>query len=392
VTAGAPRIAVVGAGIGGLTLAAALAAAGTECEVFEQTRVLAEVGAGVQLAPNAVRPLHRLGLSAALREHAVRIDAVRVFGWHGEPIAVTPLGEACEQRFGAPYCAVHRADLHSALLAAVGPERVRLGRSLRRVDQHPDGVRLTFADGAHHDADLVVGADGIHSVVREAIRRDTPVFSGLGVFRGLVPAQQLSPGARQPVVRMWLGPGQHLVCYPVAGGRLVSFAATTPLAGKPSESWSATGDPDDLVRAFDGWAEPIAELVGAVGQIRRWALHDRDPLPGWSAGRITVLGDAAHPMLPFMAQGANQAIEDAVDLAACLAGARRDELPDRLAGYETSRLPRTAAIQRGSRGNANLLHLADGAAQQARDRAIRESAALSQRAWLYDYDAGRTHS
>lgn len=386
-----PRIAVVGAGIGGLALAAALADAGTPCEVFEQTWRLAEMGAGVQLAPNAVRPLYRLGLEPVLRERAVRIDAMEIRSWTGAPISRTPLGAACEALFGAPYYAVHRAHLQEALRELVGPDRLRLGRRVRRVEPDDGCVTLVFDDGTTHRADVVVGADGIHSVVRDALVRDDPVFSGLGVFRGLVPVDRLSPAAREPVVRLWLGPGRHVVCYPVSGGELISFAATTPLREPSAESWSAAGDPAELVAAFDGWHGPVSEMTHAAGPIRRWALHDREPLRTWSTGRLTVLGDAAHPMLPFLAQGANQAIEDAMDLASYLTGAGLADMPALLADYQAVRESRTAAIQQGSRGNAEMMHLADGPRQRERDRAMNRSAGLGDRAWLYGYEAGRPY-
>ncbi|WP_326698876.1 FAD-dependent monooxygenase [Streptomyces sp. NBC_01754] len=388
-----PRIAVVGSGVGGLTLAAALAASGTRCEVFEQTRSMTEVGAGVQLAPNAARHLRRLGLQDVLRERAVAVEEMRVYGWEGGPIAATPFGAACEKLYGAPYYAVHRADLQGALLRLVGAAPLRLGHRLRTVCQEDADVVLTFADGTTHRADVVVGADGIHSVVRESLVRDSPVFSGLGVFRGLVPVERLPAPAREPLIRMWLGPGRHFVCYPVAGGRLMSFAAIAPLADAGTESWSAAGDPAELVAAFDGWRGLVPDITRAADTVRRWALYDRPELHTWSAGRITVLGDAAHPMLPFMAQGANQAVEDAVELASLLAGARRDEVPELLARYEKARAPRTAAIQRGSRGHSDTMHLPDGPRQRERDAAMHRSAGLTglrERAWLYGHEAGAT--
>lgn len=378
-----PRIAIVGAGIGGLTLAVALAEAGARAVVFEQAQRLTEVGAGVQLSPNGVRPLHELGLGPVLRQHAVPIEAMEFRGWAGGLIARTPLGAACEGLFGAPYYAIHRAHLQQALLGALDPGRLRLGHRLTSVEQDDDEVRLVFADGTTESADVVVGADGIHSAVRGLLVRDAPVFAGLGAFRGLVPAN-----AAQPLARMWVGPGRHFVCYPVAGGALYSFAGIAPLRDAPVESWSAQGDPADLVRAFDGWADPVATVTRAAVDVRQWALYDREPLRRWSTGRVTVLGDAAHPMLPFLSQGANQAIEDAIDLAAGLAGADRDEIPELLTRYGAARASRTTAIQRGSRDHAQSLHLPDGIRQRERDHVMRRSAGLRAREWLYGYRAG----
>jgi salicylate hydroxylase len=289
---------------------------------------------------------------------------------------------------------VHRADLQGALLRLVGPRPLRLGHRLTGVSRAGDGgddMILTFADGTTHRADLVVGADGIHSVVRESLVRDTPVFSGLGVFRGLVLVDRLPAPAREPLIRMWLGPGRHFVCYPVAGGSLMSFAAIAPLAAEGAESWSAAGDPAALIEAFDGWSGLVSDITRAADTVRRWALYDRPVLHTWSAGRLTVLGDAAHPMLPFMAQGANQAVEDAVELASLLAGAGRDEIPQLLLTYEKARAPRAAAIQHGSRGQTEAMHLADGERQRERDQALRKTAGLAglrERAWLFGHEAG----
>jgi salicylate hydroxylase len=296
------------------------------------------------------------------------------------------LGTECERLFGAPYYSVHRAHLHEALRELNEPGRLRLGHRLVRAEELQDRVRLVFQDNTVHEADVVVGADGIHSVVRDALVRDDPVFSGLSAFRGLVPVSRLSPTARQPRVRLWLGPGGHFVCYPVAGGNLISFAAISSLSAPLTESWSATADPATVRGAFDGWHGDVSEVLHAAGEVRHWALHDREPLHRWSTDRLTLLGDAAHPMLPFMAQGANQAIEDAMDLAACLAEARPETAPAALRRYQSLRVPRTAALQSGSRSSADDLHLGDGAAQHARDEALRRSAALHHRTWLYAYD------
>lgn len=396
--AGTPRITVVGAGIGGLALAGALAANGLPYVIHEQTRQLAEVGAGVQLSPNAIRPLLRLGLGPALREHAVRIEAMEVRGWSGRPIARTPLGDACERMFAAPYLTVHRAHLHDALLSLVDRDRLGLGQRLISATRTGDGdgpedaVRLAFADGTESTADVVVGADGIHSTVRETFLRDEPVFSGLGIYRGLVPVDALPAGAEKPLVRLWLGPGGHFVCYPVASGEYLSYAATVPVTtGAPTrESWSRPGDPEALRAAFGHWTGLVSHIVDAVEFTHQWALHDRPPLRTWSTRRITLLGDAAHPMLPFMAQGANQAIEDAMDLASCLTGSAPHDIPGRLARYEALRVPRTAEIQRGSRGNAGVLHLPDGPAQRRRDARMAVHAALKDRALLYAHETGRS--
>jgi 2-polyprenyl-6-methoxyphenol hydroxylase-like FAD-dependent oxidoreductase len=377
-----PRVVVVGAGVGGMTLAAVLTRMGVPCLVFEQATSLTGAGAGVQLSPNAIRPLVRLGIGPALSRHAVRIAAMEVRSWRDAPIIRTTLGDDCERRFAAPYYAVHRAHLHEALCLAVGQAPLRLGRQVTGVEERSAGARVVFADGLTQDADLVVGADGIRSVARAVLASDTLVYSGLATFRGLVPAARLPAAASERVVRVWLGPGRHLVCYPVAGGELVSLAATVPLAAPPVGS---AADPAVLRAAFEGWGGLVPSLIDAADQVRIWGLYDREPLPRWATDRITVLGDAAHPMLPFLAQGANQAVEDAMDLAACLVMCDGN-VPAALVRYAALRAPRTAAIQRQARAAAS--HLADGAEQRDRDRALRSASGLDDRAWLYDYRAG----
>lgn len=377
-----PRVVVVGAGVGGVTLAAVLTRIGVPFLVFERATALTEAGTGVQLSPNAIRPLVRLGIGPALRRHAVRISAMEVRSWRDFPISRTTLGDDCERRFAAPYYAVHRAHLHEALCLAVGQAPLRLGHQVTGVEERGAGARVVFADGLTQDADLVVGADGIRSVARAVLASDTLVYSGLAAFRGLVQTARLPAAARERVVRVWLGPGKHLVCYPVAGGELVSFAATVPLATPPAGS---AADPAGLCAAFEGWGGLVPRLIDAADQVRIWPLYDREPLPRWATDRITVLGDAAHPMLPFLAQGANQAVEDAMDLAACLVMCDGD-VPAALARYAAVRAPRTAAIQRQARAAAS--HLADGAEQRDRDRALRSASGLGDRAWLYGYRAG----
>jgi salicylate hydroxylase len=387
---GKPRIAIVGAGIAGLTTAAAMSRAGLACQVFEQAAELTEVGAGLQLAPNAVRLLRRLGLGRQLDQVAVRPESIEMRRWRdGQLIMRTPLGAECEHRFGAPYLTVHRAHLHQCLRDLLAADVVRLGRRCGGVAESPDAVELTFDGGHTVRADVVAGADGIHSIVRARLVDDRPLFSGQTIYRGLVPAARLPRLASDPRVRLWLGPEQHCVSYPVAGGEWISFGATTPADDGRIESWSATGRVADMIAAYEGWHPEVLELLSAADSVRRWALHDRDAIVRWSTARLTLVGDAAHPMLPFLAQGANQAIEDSVVLAECL----RDAAPDSVAGalrrYEALRAPRTAEVQQRSRGNTRALHLADGGAQRDRDAALRDGSGLSTQDWLYGYDAER---
>lgn len=383
----AAAVAVIGGGIAGLTLALALRREGVDCTVFERSPEPTEAGAGLQLAPNATRLLHRLGVAEALRAVAVLPRALRIRGWDDDlPLHTTALGDACRRGYGAPYCTVHRAQLHRVLREAVGGAHVRTGHRLTDLTEDPGGVDLTFASGARHRADVVIGADGVHSAVRARLAGDAPVFSGSSAYRGLVPAGRLPWAADEPEVRVWPGPGRHLVCYPVSAGREISFTATVPAAAAGEESWTAEGDPAELAAAYDGWNPTVTRLIAAATTVRRWPLHDRESLPDWVTARVALLGDAAHPMLPFLAQGANQAIEDAVTLAVCLGRAAPGDAPAALRRYQDLRLPRTTLIQRGARRSTQYLHRPDrphhGAAADPHGLA-----GLRAMGWLYGHDA-----
>jgi salicylate hydroxylase len=374
------RVAIVGAGISGLTVAAALNRVGIDCQVFEHAPELGEVGAGIQISPNASRILHRLGLESRLGEVAVRPEALEMRRWNDNAVLMrNVLGEACASMYQAPYYSVHRADLHRCLLD--------LGRECVTVSDRPDGAELRFADGSSVTADVVLGADGIHSVVRQTMVADRPRFSGQTIYRGLIPADRLRSLLVEPKVIIWLGPGQHCVCYPISAGRLISFAATTPAGDRRTESWSAEGRVDDLLAAYQGWNEEITRVLEAADTVHCWALHDRDTVDRWSGSRVTLVGDAAHPMLPFGAQGANQAIEDAAALAVCLRDTAPGDLAGRLRRYEEIRRPRTETVHKTMRENARNHHYEDGAQQEHRDAHMRDNWGLRGQEWLFGYDA-----
>lgn len=349
-------VAVIGAGIGGLALGAALATHGIPCRLFEKARQLGEVGGGTELAPRAVLALLRLGLGPALRDRAVPIEAMEIRTRGGLLVARRTLGAECERAEGAPFLTVHRAHLHAALLSLTDPDRLELGRPLATLRESAAGALLGFADGGALRAQVAVGADGVHSTVRAALHGDAPVPSRLVMYRGVLPAEALPSAAGDPVVRIWLGPGSHFACYPVAAGRQVSFTATVARAG--------SAVPGRFARTFADWPCLAGAIAAAAGDVRPWPVYDRRPLASWSSPHVTLLGDAAHAMLPFLAQGASQAIEDATELAACLA-----EAPGAGAGlarYAARRIPRTRAMQRTARRAAATLHLPDGPARQRR--------------------------
>jgi salicylate hydroxylase len=383
---------VVGAGIGGLAAAICARRLGLDVTVYEQADELREVGAGIQLAPNATRILHGLGLAEPLARVAARPAAAVLRRWDdGRQLWSQPLGDAIEGRFGAPYYHLYRPDLLAVLGAALPADAVRLGHRVVAIEDGPAGIALRFADGAGAEGDAVVGADGIHSVVRaRAMGADAPRFSGSIAYRGLVPADRVAD-LRLPVVsNTWLGPERHFVHYFVAAARLLNWVAIVPGRGWQVESWSATGEIADALAEFAGWHGQVRAIIGAADRTHRWALYDREPLPRWTAGRATLLGDAAHAMLPFLAQGACQAIEDAVVLARCLTAAAPATVPAALARYEAIRKPRASRVQAGSRGNATTYHLPDGPAQRERDAAYTASMAVdpfAARGWLFEHDA-----
>lgn len=394
---GTVRIAIVGGGLGGLAAALFLRQAGVEATVYEQSTELREVGAGIVVSPNMVRPIARLGLAGKLEEFAVRLEAAWEFRrWQdGRLLSVQPMGEECVRMYGAHCYVAHRADLLAMLQRALPEDSVCLdhrcvgirqdGSAVQIELQRRDRTRTTVA------ADAVIGADGIHSSVRNMIfpaaeGGQAARFSGLCAFRCLVPSDRAPAMALRPVQTLWLGPGHHFVHYPVSGGRLVNIVAMAPAGDWRSESWMDEGSVADLTREFAGWDDRVLQLIASATDTRRWALYDRAPLDCWTIGRVGLLGDAAHAMLPFFGQGAAQAIEDAVVLADCIAGTDRESLPQALQRYESVRKPRASRVQLMSRGREVQNHLPDGTAQEERDAMLAAGEPLKQSAWLYGHD------
>ncbi len=369
------RIAIVGGGIGGLAAALFLRRAGLEATVYEQASELREVGAGIVVSPNMVRPLQKLGLAQKLADCAVRLEAAWEFRrWQdGRVLSVQPMGEECRRLYGTDCYVAHRADLFSLLRAALPADWLRLGHRCSGAD-----------DPLLASADVIIGADGIHSVVRKFIAPEVEArFSGLCAFRCLVPSRQAPEMALRPVHSLWLGPGRHFVHYPISSGRLVNVVAIAPAGDWRTESWTAEGSIADMRREFEGWDARVLQLIDSATDTRRWALLDREPLERWVKGRIALLGDAAHAMLPYYGQGAAQAIEDAEVLADCLRSATPETAPQALQRYEAIRLPRASKVQLMSRGREVRNHLPDGPEQRQRDAELAQGEPLRQSAWLY---------
>jgi salicylate hydroxylase len=387
-------IAIVGGGIGGAAAALSLLKAGFDVHVFEQARELREVGAGVQISPNASRVLHGLGLAGALAGLGVKPAAWHQRRWDdGRTLLRTPLAGAMEEAFGSPHYQMHRADVLNTLIEAVPPERLHAGHALAGFREEGEQVVAQFDNGAEARADVLVGADGIHSAVRGRLfGSERPHFTGCACYRGLVPAGRVAHLEIPVESQVWMGPGKHFVHYYVRNRELLNFVAVIEQDTWTRESWTDSGDVADARAAFDGWHPQIRGILEAVEETFIWALFDRPPMERWSVGRVTLLGDACHAMLPFMAQGAAQAIEDGATLAACLAESDGADAAAALRRYEQIRLPRTARVQGLAARNKVRFHLPDGPEQEARDAEMAKNVtdwSLQSVAWLYGHDAGR---
>ena len=362
------KVAIVGGGIGGLTAAIALDRKGVEAQVFEQAPELTEVGASLQLGPNAVRLLAELGLLPRLRGLGARPDVVELVRWNdGTVLLHTELGAAAEEYFGAPELDFHRADLQRLLFEAQQPGVVRLGTRVLLVDQEPDGVTVHLADGSSVRADVAVAADGIRSPIRQQLAgSDSPMFSGSLVYRGVVGRNAVAHLHPDRLNLYWLGPRRHGVAYWIARGRLLAVNCAVKDADWALESWTTEASAGEALPFFEGWDATLIELILHTETMLRGAVFVRRPLPHWSFGRVTLLGDAAHAMEPFQAQGAAQAVEDAYVLAECLA-ADPENVPSALIRYESVRMDRGRMLQQSSSAAADDFYLPDGPEQQERD-------------------------
>jgi salicylate hydroxylase len=418
----ARTIAIAGAGIGGLTAALALAARGFHVALFDKAARLEETGAGIQLSPNATRVLNGLGLRERLLPSVVAPDAVIIKTAQNAELARLPLGPAAATRYGSPYWMIHRGDLQAALLGAALAHpgiTLTLGAAVDDCAASPDGVTVQVLRGdtlEESTAAALIGADGLwsrvralahvpakagpgldpgwtpvrrqeHAPMRESGEADAARFARRTAWRALVLADAVAPPFRAPAIHLWLGHGSHLVHYPVKAGAMINIVAIAADA-QPSHGWSTVAAPDEVLTRFpaDSWARPARDLLALPERWLKWPLYDRPPRPHHGRGAVTLMGDAAHPMLPFLAQGAAMAIEDAAVLAGCLA-ATPDDAPAALRRYEQARGPRTARVQRAARRNDMVYHL-PWPASVARDLAMGamgNDRLLAHYDWIYDW-------
>ncbi len=396
----APRIAIVGGGIGGLAAALALERRGAEVIVAEQSPALSEIGAGLNLTPNAVKALRVLGVEDTVNAVASGSEFLNIRSWKsGRYISRMRRGDF-KQKFGAPNLSVHRADLLEVLAGALRTTQIRLGLRAVAVEPGERSAVARFADGTTIEADIVVGADGIHSVVRTSLfGADVPRFTGCICWRGMAEASALPHDIDVRDGALWMGPHGHVVHYPVRRGELLNIVAHCDSDAWTEESWTQRCDVSEVMATYTGWNPALTRLYPCSTRWYKWALYDRDPLMRWSRGRATLLGDCAHAMLPYLGQGAAMALEDACVLAAMVTR-HADDLSAALTAYEQIRAPRARAAVMGSRERARENHLASPWARLARDVkfALRQRFGGSgknhdntafQVGWLYEYDVGK---
>lgn len=387
------RIVIVGAGIGGLAAAALLSREGHQVTVVETARELGEVGAGIQMSPNGVGVLDRLDLGDAAREIGCTPDRIVIRRWQDDDELMTmPMGSLAEQRWGRPYYSMYRPDVIEILASRCNHVDLRLGSRVIAIDH--DDPSITLQSGETLDADIIVGADGIHSIVRTSAFGPQPTrFSGFVAYRALVPRDDVNDLPVEVTNRV--GPDGHIVSYFVGRERrFLNLVCIYEDASWDVESWNEPGDPETLRARFADWSPSVRRVLDRVREpVFRWALHDREPLPRWSRSKTTLLGDACHPMVPFMAQGACQALEDAAALTDALS--QHTDVTAALDEYEQHRRPRTADIQGRSFANATTYHLPDGEQQAQRDAVY---AAASRRGadglaafdWLYGHGVSQS--
>lgn len=389
------KVLIAGGGLGGLTAALALLRSGCDVEVYEQAAELREVGAGLQLSANGTRVFYALGLGEALKAHSCEAQGKEIRIWNtGETWKLFDLGRVSIERYGYPYFTVYRPDVLGVLADAVRREKsdaIRLASRCTGFTQDSASVSLELENGTTVSGDALIGADGVHSRIRQGLfGEDRPQFTGIIAWRGIVPMDRLPARMARMVGSNWVGPGGHVVHYPLREGRLMNFVGALERSDWQVESWSARGTPEELAADFRGWHDDVHALIRNIPVPYKWALMVRPPMQRWSVGRVSLLGDACHSMVPFLAQGAVMAIEDGCILARCLTELDGD-IPARLMRYEAARRERTRRAVEGSASNIQRFHhpaLADPS--KGREYVEREWAGqrVAERyEWLFRYDA-----
>ncbi|MCF6271888.1 MAG: FAD-dependent monooxygenase [Rhodobacteraceae bacterium] len=384
------EISIIGAGIGGLAAALALARTGAKVTVFEQAEALGEVGAGLQISPNGVAVLEALGLRADAAKLATTPEAVVLRDYRGGEVARLAMGKTAEARYGRPYWQFHRADLLKLLENGARAAGVTLvfGHKLAGVKPQPDGVDLEFTSGVHHHTSCLIGADGVRSTLRDLVFEGQPAsFTGHVAWRGLVKAEKLPAGLFENAAQVFMGKGRHLVAYPLRGGSLINFVAVEERKSWAAEGWNIPDTAENLRAAFTGFGSPVQALLNAVEETFLWGLFNHPVLPRWHKGRVVLLGDACHPMLPYLAQGAVMGLEDAYVLARSLEAADTPEAG--LAAYEMARKPRATRVQKGAAANARAYHLRNPLVRGAAHKALAlmpQGALIGRFDWLYALD------
>lgn len=388
------RVLIAGAGIGGLTAALALQKRGYDVRVYEQAAELREVGAGLQLSPNGLRALYRLGLGEALRSFASEPAGKNIRLWStGQTWKLFDLGATSVRQYGYPYFTIHRPKLHMLLADAVRatkPDALMLGAQCIGFEQTADGVVLKLADGREFRGDVLIGADGVHSGIRKQLfGADQPKFSGCLAWRGVIAMERLPQHLRSTVGTNWVGPGAHVIHYPLSGGTHMNFVGIVEREDWQVESWTQKGSHQECHTDFKGWHDDVHDLIRNIDVPYKWALMARDPMQQWSCGRVTLLGDACHPTLPFLAQGAVMAVEDGYILARCIEKHEADPAAA-LKKYEAARIERTTRIVLRSSENGRRFHnpalgSADGAAAYV-DREWAEAKVRERYDWLFRYN------
>ena len=382
---------IIGAGIGGLTLAHALTQRGKKVRVLESAPALENVGAGIQIPPNAVKVLRALGLEKAVTANAFQPRAIEArMGRSGRPVFNIPLAEEAKKRWGAPYLHIHRADYIKALSEGLPPEdTIELNARVKSYQHAADDVSVTLVNEREFSAQYLIGADGIRSVMRaQMLGPDAPKFTGNMAWRAVVSAARLGEFVPNPTACAWFGPNRHAVTYRLgAQGQLVNFVGVVEQESWQEEGWSLKGEKAEALKDFEGWHPVIHNLLENADELHRWALFDRAPLEKWVDGRVALMGDAAHPMLPFLAQGAAMAVEDAWVLADVISSGQD------LSTYQKLRLSRTSKVQAASRANMGLFHKASLPAQLLTYGPMWAAGKLvpslvhRRMDWLYGYDA-----